>query len=136
MNITEKVIQAYFNYAYNPVYDFVATQPTRYEHLQRTCVDKLELKDEDTVLCVGVGTGNEIYHLLQTNKNINIVGVDLSRSALERARNKVTKTGTGITLLRMDAACLDFLAESFDKVVCIHLMDFTRDNKSMTKEIS
>jgi ubiquinone/menaquinone biosynthesis C-methylase UbiE len=135
VGITQKMIHAYFNYAYNPVYDFVATQPIRYQQLQRTCIDKLELKDHDAVLCVGVGTGNEIYHLLQKNKNINIVGVDLSGNALKRAYRKAAESGKEIVVHRMDAASLDFPTESFDKVSCIHLMDFVRDNRIITEEI-
>lgn len=135
MSIAEKVIQAYFNYAYNPVYDFVATQPIRYQKIQRMCIDRLELQDGDTVLCVGVGTGNEIHHLLQANKNINIVGIDLSENALKRAYNKAASVSKEIVLRRMNAACLEFPSGSFDKILCIHLMDFVIDNENITREI-
>ena len=57
MDFTRKLMQAYFNYAYNPVYDFTTARLSRYRKLQRTCVGKLELKDNDKVLCVGLGNG-------------------------------------------------------------------------------
>jgi ubiquinone/menaquinone biosynthesis C-methylase UbiE len=135
LSITEKITQVYFDYVYNPVYDFIATYPIRYQKLHQICIDKLELNDGDIVLCVGVGTGNEINYLFRTNKNINIVGVDLSRNALKRAHRKAAESGREIVLQRMDATCLDFPPESFDRVACIHLMDFVRDNKNITKEI-
>ena len=135
MSVTDRVVQAYFNYAYNPVYDLVATQPGQYHKLQQTCIDMLELKTNDRVLCVGVGTGNEVHYLLQANENISIVGIDLSRSALRRAQNKAARMGQEIELQRMDARCLTFPDESFNKVICIHLMDFMRDNGKATEEM-
>ena len=59
MNIKGKMMQAYFNYAYNAVYDLTTGRLNRYHWLQKRCVDKLGLHDNDRILCVGVGTGNE-----------------------------------------------------------------------------
>ena len=135
MNTTQKLIQAYFNYAYNPVYDFVTGRFSRYHHLQQRCVGKLDLKDKDRVLCVGVGTGNEIVHILQRNSNVSIVGVDYSRTALRKAYRKALTLSKETKLLLMDARHLDFAAGSFDKVLCIHVMDFVEENEKVTNEI-
>jgi ubiquinone/menaquinone biosynthesis C-methylase UbiE len=135
MNTTGKLMQAYFNYAYNPVYDFTVGRLNRYRRLQERCVDKLELKDRERVLCVGVGTGNEILHVLQGNRNVSIVGVDYSYTALQRASKKVLALSREIQLLFMDARHLEFTAGSFDKVLCIHLMDFVQENGEVTNEI-
>jgi len=59
MRIGKKLIRAYFDFVYNPVYDFTIAQLAPYHSLQRTCVDKFEFDDGDKVLCVGVGTSNE-----------------------------------------------------------------------------
>jgi ubiquinone/menaquinone biosynthesis C-methylase UbiE len=135
MNTTKKLMQAYFNYVYNPVYDFTTGQLSRYHHLQKRCVGKLDLKDRDRVLCVGVGTGNEILHIFRRNRNVGIVGVDYSHTALNRASKKAQAFSKEIQLLLMDARHLRFPAGSFDKVLCIHVMDFVQENEKVTNEI-
>jgi len=132
---TNKLVQAYFNFAYNPVYDFTIGQLNRYQELQRRCIGKLELKDDDSVLCVGLGTGNEIYHLLQTNRNINIVGIDFSKTALRKARKKALRLGKEIETYIMNAKWLKFTTGSFDEVLCLHVMDFIEENEEVTGEI-
>ena len=135
MNTTQKLMQAYFNYMYNPVYDFTTGQLSRYHHLQKRCVGKLDLKDRDRVLCVGVGTGNEILHIFRRNRNADIVGIDYSHAALNRASKKALALSKEIQLLLMDARHLRFPTGSFDKVLCIHLMDFVQENEKVTNEI-
>jgi len=135
MNTVGKLMQAYFNYVYNPVYDFTTGQLNHYRQLQERCVAKLGLEDNDRVLCVGLGTGNEIFHILQMNRSVGIVGVDYSHTALQKARRKALVLGKEIKLLIMDARHLQFPAGSFDKVLCIHLMDFVQENEKVTGEI-
>jgi ubiquinone/menaquinone biosynthesis C-methylase UbiE len=135
MNTTGKLMQAYFNYAYNPLYDFTTGRLNHYHRLQERCVDKLELKDKERVLCIGVGTGNEIPHILHRNRNVSIVGVDYSDTALQKASEKALALGKKIELLIMDARHLEFTAGSFDKVLCIHVMDFVQENGKVTGEI-
>jgi len=135
MNTTGKLVQAYFNYAYNPVYDFTTGRLNRYHQLQERCVDKLELKDKERVLCIGVGTGNEILHILHRNRNVSIVGVDYSCTALQMAYRKALVWGKEIDAFIMDARHLEFTAGSFDKVLCIHVMDFVQENEKVTGEI-
>jgi len=135
MNTTEKLMKVYFNRAYNPIYDFATGRLERYRQLQRRCVDKLELKEKERVLCVGVGTGNEILHILHRNRNVSIIGVDYSHTALRRAYRKAQTLGKKIELLIMDARHLEFAAGSFDKVLCIHVMDFVEENEKVTNEI-
>jgi len=135
MNFGSKLMRAYFNYAYNPVYDLTTARLSRYRKLQKRCVGKLELEDNDRVLCVGVGTGNEIFHILEMNRNVDIVGVDYSHTALQKARRKASALGKEIEGLVMDARRLEFAAGSFDKVLCIHVMDFVEENERVTAEI-
>ena len=60
-----KLIEAYFNIIYNPLYDLTTAQLPFYQRLLRACVDKFKFEGNDKVLCVGVGTGNEILHILK-----------------------------------------------------------------------
>lgn len=135
MSFAGKLLQFYFNFAYNPAYDFTIAQLNHYKELQRRCIGKLQLTDGDKVLCVGIGTGNEIHHILQANGNIHIVGIDLSENALEKARKKALMLGKKIEVRKMDAQRLDFETEYFDKVVCMHVMDFVNDTEEVTNEI-
>ena len=135
MSISGKLIQAYFNYAYNPVYDFTTGRFNRYRQLQERCVGKLQLQDKDRVLCVGLGTGNEIFHILETTRNVSIVGVDYSNTALKKAYEKASRLGKEVELIIMDARHLEFPTASFDKVLCIHVMDFVQENEKVTGEI-
>ncbi len=128
-------MKAYFNFIYNPVYDFTTGRLSRYHQLQEKCVDKLDLKDKDRVLCVGLGTGNEVLRILEMNRNVNIVGIDYSHTALQKAYRKALALSKEIELLLMDTRFLQFPDGSFDKVLCIHLMDFVGEDEKVTGEI-
>ena len=135
MTLGTRLMKAYFNFAYNPVYDFTTGRLNLYRKLQERCVGKLEFEDNDRVLCVGLGTGNEIFHILEMNRNVSIVGVDYSYTALQKAYRKALAWGKKIEVLTMDARCLEFTTGSFDKVLCIHVMDFVEENEKVTDEI-
>jgi len=135
MTFAGKLTRVYFDVVYNRVYDFTTGRLNRYRRLQRTCVGKLGLKNHDKVLCVGLGTGNEVLHILRANRNVKIVGVDYSKTALQKAYRKALIRGKEIEALIMDAQRLQFAAGSFDKVLCLHVMDFIEDDREATKEI-
>jgi ubiquinone/menaquinone biosynthesis C-methylase UbiE len=135
MDCARKLMQAYFNLAYNRIYDFTTGKLNCYQELQRRSVGKLEFQDDDRVLCVGVGTGNEILHILGMNRNVKIVGVDYSNTALQKAHNKAARLGKEIEVWNMDARCLRFATASFDKVLCLHVMDFIEQGREISGEI-
>lgn len=135
MGFGDKLIRAYFDNAYNLAYDFTIARLNRYRKLQCTCVSKLEFKDDDKVLCVGLGTGNEVFHILQRNRNVKIVGVDYSKTALRKAYSKAFVWGKEIEVLMMDVRRLEFAAGSFDSVLCLHVMDFIEDKRQATEEV-
>ena len=135
MSFSAKLMRFYFNFVYNPVYDFSTGRLHRYYTLQKACIGKFEFKDNDTVLCVGVGTGNEVLHILRANRNVSIVGIDYSETALQRASEKALSLGKEIEVLNVDAQHLEFATGSFDKVLCLHVMDFMENNRQATREI-
>ena len=126
----------FFNCVYNPVYDLTTARLSYYHRLQEECISKLGFEDDNMVLCVGVGTGNEILRILERGKKVNLVGVDISDTALRRAYEKTLALGKEIKVLRMDAHGLGFSDEAFDRVLCIHLMDFLDNAKEASQEIS
>ncbi|MFC1995553.1 class I SAM-dependent methyltransferase [Chloroflexota bacterium] len=135
MSFVEKLVQAYFNIAYNQVYDYTTAGLSLYQKLQEGCIGKFTLRNDDKVLCVGVGTGNEISYILEMNKNVRITGVDYSSTALRKAHRKALRLGKEIELILMDARHLDFTAGSFDKVLCLHVTDFIGESEDVTNEI-
>jgi len=72
---------------------------------------------------------------LQTGRNVEIFGVDYSKIALKKAYKKALRFGSEIKVLIMDVRRLEFAAASFDKVLCLHVMDFIEDNGETTKEM-
>ncbi|MFC1860184.1 class I SAM-dependent methyltransferase [Chloroflexota bacterium] len=135
MNLRASLIKAYFNYVYNPVYDFTTGRLNCYRKLQERCIGKLALKEKDRILCLGVGTGNEIFHILKMNRGVDITCVDYSLSALRKAQKKALAWGKDVEIFTMDARRLDFATGSFDEVVCIHVTDFIDGNEKVTGEI-
>ena len=135
MTSDRKLMKLYFDYIYNPVYDLTTARFASYHTLQKACIDKLKFDDGDRVLCVGIGTGNEVIHILGANRNVNIVGIDYSPAALKKVRKKVLTRGKAIKLLAMDAQSLKFTTGSFDKVLCLHVMEFVEDNGKVAAEI-
>ncbi len=135
MSFGRKLRELYFDFIYNPIYDFTTAQLSIYQKLQRACIDKLRFEDSDKVLCVGVGTGNEILRILEKNSRVSITGVDTSRRALARAYKKALKRGKNIEVIEMDAHKLNFADESFNEVLCVHVMGFLDDDRRATEEI-
>ncbi len=135
MTLAERLVRGYFNLVYNPLYDLTTGRINRYRKLQLECISRLKLRDNDRVLCVGVGTGNEISHILRTNPTVNLTGIDYSEVALAKATQKALSCGKKITLTHMNAQRIDFPDESFDRVLCVHVMDFLPDQRKATSEI-
>jgi len=129
------LVQRYFDRVYNPVYDLTTGRLNRYRALQQLCVDRLMFKDNDRILCVGIGTGNEVSHVLRGNRSVDIVGIDYSATALRKTRRKALTLGKQIECLIMNARQLGFLSASFDKVLCVHVMDYVLEKDVVTSEL-
>ena len=128
-------MKAYFNLVYSRIYDFTTSGNSAYRKQQEICINKLELTDGDRLLCIGVGTGNELERILEKNQKGNIAAIDQSITALNRARKKMTRPSENVELYLMDARHLEFEDTSFDKVLCIHVMEFIKESQQATEEI-
>ena len=125
----------YFNHIYTPIYDFGIAQSAPYQRLQVCCLSKLNFQSVDRVLCIGVGTGNEIVGILKKEGDVSITGIDTSRKALDRAQRKALKLGKKMEVFEMDAHKLEFVDETFDKALCLHVMGFLENDEAATREI-
>jgi len=80
----------------------------------------LEENKNKKILDVGTGTG--FLSLLLAELGYEVVGVDLSEKMLEKAREKAAKYNLKIRFEVGEAENLDFKDNSFDAVVCRHLL--------------
>lgn len=135
MTFASRFVRLYFDRAYNPVYDFVVSKLNHYHEMQRKCVERLELQSGSSVLCAGLGTGNEIGHILKSSPDARITGVDFSARALEKARRRATRLSKTIETHEMDVHDLRLPSDMFDGVMCLHVMDFVRDARTATREL-
>ncbi len=91
MGFSTNLTRIYFNIAYNHVYDLTTARLNHYWLLQEKCISKLKLVDNDSILCVGLGTGNEVLHIIKNNGKVKIVGIDYSSSEVD----PIVRTGEG-----------------------------------------
>lgn len=135
MKFRSKLMQKYFDYFYNPVYDITTARLSQYGKLQTKCIERLDLSENDRVLCVGLGTGNELVAMLKKKRNVNITGIDYSKTALRKAAKKVKEFEKCVKLSLQDARHLEFESGSFDRVLCIHVMDFIDEDRQVTAKL-
>jgi len=94
----------------------------------------IDPKDDDVVLDVGCGSGENIILLSKVVKKI--IGVDFSEGMVKRAveRIKEHKIQNAECFVR-DVTDLQFEDNSFDKVVCVSVLQYL-DDKSCEKALS
>ena len=92
----------------------------------------LNLREDERLLIVGVGTGMELEHLPAWTRG---VGVDLSAGMLERARRRRSELGMdGLDLAVMDARTLDFPDGTFEAVYLPLILTVVEDGPRVLAE--
>lgn len=130
-HIHEDVVKtAYRRWA--PVYDHTFGKVSTIA--RRHVVDAIN-KRRGRLLEVGVGTG---LSLPDFNRDLEIVGIDLSREMLDKARERVRELNlTNVTgLHEMDAGELEFPDASFDTVVAMYVMTVVPEPEKVMRELS
>src|SRR5262245_54387052 len=113
----DTVKAAYRRYAgfYNALFGPVL-QPGR-----KAVIEAMDCKPGHRVLEVGVGTGLalDLYP-----EGVKVVGIDVSREMLEKARQRVARRGFNHVeaLLEMDAEATTFPDASFDRIVAMYVL--------------
>lgn len=86
---------------------------------------------------VGCGTGN--FSIKLARKGLEVVGVDISRPMIEKAREKVKKVDEDleISFQQMDAKDMDFSEGSFDGTFSMATIEFIpdEDKKEFVQEM-
>jgi phosphatidylethanolamine/phosphatidyl-N-methylethanolamine N-methyltransferase len=116
-----QVQRAYELYA--PVYDLIFDwifAPGR-----RAAIQHLELKPDDSVLEVGIGTG---LNLPLYSPTCRLTGIDLSQEMLDKAVERVqTLAMPNVTLKVMDATSMDFGDDEFDSALATYTISAVPD---------
>jgi len=120
--VYEKIASVY-DYTYGPT-----LHPGRL-----TAIRRLGAKSGDHILEVGVGTG---INLPLYPRGCRLTGIDLSDSMLEKAHNRVLRSGVGeARLLQMDAAAMTFPDNTFDIVYAPYLISVVPDPVKVAAEM-
>ncbi len=137
MVVSLKLKNWYFDWVYLPSYDFTVTRLSPYESLHRNSLSHLSVNDGSNVLVIGVGPGRDVVNLKLRNKNKNfsVSAIDLSRQGLKRTKKKAARVNQRVDAIQMDAQHLSFAEGKFDRVLCLHTMDFLNDIQGATDEI-
>ena len=126
----ETVKAAYRRYAgfYNALFGPVL-QPGR-----KAVIEALDCKPGHRILEVGVGTGLalDLYP-----RGVKVVGIDVSREMLDRARRRVAARGfTHVeALLEMDAEAMSFADASFDRIVAMYVLPVVPNPARLLSEL-
>ena len=100
--------------------------------VRRQAAVALDVRKDERLLIIGVGTGMELEHLPAWVRG---VGVDLSAGMLEGARRRRTELGMHDLDLRvMDARTLDFPDDSFDAVYLPLILTVVEDGARVFAE--
>ena len=109
------------------VYDEVRTgDPEMVHHI----LGGITLKPDSRVLDVGCGTGNNTL-LLQAATSSRLIGLDISRGMLQKARQKTDR----IQLVQSPAESIPFADESFRLVYMTEVLHHIRDTGSALQEL-
>ena len=101
---------------------------------RKAVIDKMQCRPGDRILEVGVGTGLSLPLYPST---VRLVGVDICREMLERARERSERLGlTNVEALEvMDAEAMRFPPDGFDKVVAMYVASVVPNPRKLVDEM-
>jgi phosphatidylethanolamine/phosphatidyl-N-methylethanolamine N-methyltransferase len=106
---------------YSAVYDKIFGLV--YENGRNEALKMIALNGKEKVLEVGVGTG---ISLTKYPRTVDIVGIDLSKDMLEKAKERVNKYAlTNVQLKVENAEEMSFQKDEFDKVIIMYVLSVT-----------
>jgi phosphatidylethanolamine/phosphatidyl-N-methylethanolamine N-methyltransferase len=123
------IIKSYNRWA--PGYDVVFAGIV--QNGRREAIRLMNCRPGERVLDVGVGTGLALDHY---PRETNVVGVDLTPSMLNKARERIAEQGLdNIELHVMDAQDMTFENASFDTVVAMYVASVVPDPERLVAEM-
>ena len=124
-----KVERVYSSYA--KVYDHIFGKI--FHDGREHAVRHLSLSPGERVLEVGVGTGLALPFYPPYSE---IIGIDLSAGMLQKCRERIVEFRLKhVTLMRMDAAAMEFADNSFDAVMAAYVVTAVPDYRKVMMEM-
>jgi len=114
----------------SPLYDVMfgrVLQPGRIAAIQR-----MNLRRGADILEVGVGTG---LNAPLYPSHCRVTGIDMSAPMLQKARERIERERLRLRLLKMDAAHLTFVDDSFDIVYAPYTISVVPDPVQVAREM-
>jgi len=102
-----------------------------------TAYKKLELKDNQHLLEIGMGNGKFIPHILNLAKNLRYTGIDFSKTMVASAINHNTKAIENgcVSILEESIENIPFPEASFDQICTINTLYFWPNPLDNSKEL-
>jgi ubiquinone/menaquinone biosynthesis C-methylase UbiE len=95
----------------------------------RELIEMADVRDDDSILDIGCGTGTLTIELARLAHKGKVVGIDSSIEMLERAREK-TLSANNIALINIPAQKLDF-KEEFDLVYSNSALQWIKEQEDV-----
>jgi ubiquinone/menaquinone biosynthesis C-methylase UbiE len=96
--------------------------------LSEWLIEKLEVKNGQTILDVGCGTGDQLIKLASLFPRGKYYGVDLSKESITEARTQAEHEGLTVTFIHGDASDIAALPDRcFDIVMSIYALYYVTD---------
>lgn len=97
-----------------------------------TAIGHMNIRDDDCVLDLGIGTGQSLLFYPRKGR---VIGIDLSDGMLREARKKVREHDLNhVTLVQANALQLPFPDDCFDHVFISHVISVVSDPVQLVKE--
>src|SRR3990172_4999664 len=127
--MSEHIKKVYSLYAW--IYD--AFFGKIFEHGRYVAFNMMNVKPNETILEVGVGTG---LSLPLYPRVAHITGIDISQEMLDKAEVKKEYYGlSNVSLYNMNASSMTFADNTFDKVIASHVITVVPDPLKTLNEI-
>jgi len=136
----EKYMKMYNRWSH--YYDFAETIGMRFMYgnqvnrMRQEMMNKLEWKDNTSVLYVSIGTGKDLEFIPKSidKKSLTICGIDISLGMLKKCKRKFGKT-LKLSLFNCCAEDLPFKDNSFDIVFNVGAINFYNDKQKAIDEM-
>lgn len=115
---------------YAPLYDVFVRRLVRG---RRRAIELLEVRDGESVLIDGCGTGLDLELL---PRGCRITAIDITPAMVEKTRQRAAALGLTVDARVMDAAQLELAAESFDCVLLHLILAVVPDPEGTAREVA
>ncbi|MBS3168543.1 class I SAM-dependent methyltransferase [Candidatus Woesearchaeota archaeon] len=124
----EKYIKLFY-VIWSKIYDTILDKLFKFD--RKETISELKINKRDKILEIGVGSGLNLEYY---PKYCHVYGIDLSKSMLEKAKNKTIKAKLNLEIT--NAESLKYKNNYFDKALSTYTLRVCKDPNKVLKEIS